>query len=146
MKLRPIVVTLFASALVAAPLAVIAQGNGNANKGASDSQKRAQVERSQRDLDRDRLQTRDRSGLAEQERERAQKRTHAPDDAKQEEHMYGYNLMSEEERIAYRERLMKAENAEEKEQIKARHREEIQVRARNRNIKIDDAGNPIPED
>ena len=45
-----------------------------------------------------------------------------------------------------RERLMKAESAEEKEQIKAQHREEIQVRARNRNIKIDDAGNPVPED
>ena len=146
MKLRPIVVTLFASALVAAPLAVIAQGNGNANKGATDSQKRAQVERSQRDLDRDRLQTRDRSGFAEQERDRVQKRTHAPDDAKQAEHMYGYNLMSEEERVAYRERLMKAESAEEQEQIQARHREEIQVRARNRNIEIDDAGNPVPED
>ena len=54
--------------------------------------------------------------------------------------------MSEEERVAYRERLMKAESAEEQEQIKARHREEIQVRARNRNIEIDDAGNPVPED
>jgi Ni/Co efflux regulator RcnB len=144
MKLKTIVVTLFASALVAAPLAAVAQGNGN--KGATDSQKRAQVERSQRDLDRDRLQTRDRSGFAEQERNREQERTNAPDDAKQAEHMYGYNLMTEEERVAYRERLMKAESAAEKEQIKAQHREEIQVRARNRNVEIDDDGNPVPED
>jgi Ni/Co efflux regulator RcnB len=144
MKLRTIVVTLFAGALVAAPLAAIAQGNGN--KGATDSQKRAQVERSQRDLDRDRLRTRDRSGLAEQDRDRVQARTNAPDNANQAEHMYGYNLMTEEERATYRERLMKAESAEEKEQIKAQHREEIQVRARNRNVEIDDAGNPVPED
>lgn len=146
MKLKSVVVTLFASALVAAPLAAVAQGNGNGKQGANDSQKRAQVERSQRDLDRDRLHTRDRSGFADQERERTQKRTNAPDDAKQAEHMYGYDLMTEEERVAYRERLVKAESAEEKEQVKAQHREEIQVRARNRNIEIDDSGNPVPED
>ena len=144
MKLKPIVVTLFASALVATPLAAVAQGNGN--KGATDSQKRAQVERSQRDVDRDRLQTRDRTGVATHDRERIQDRTHAPDDAKQQEHMYGYDLMTEEERVAYRERLMKAKNAEEMEQIKAQHREEIQVRARNRKVEIDDLGNPVPEE
>ena len=146
MKLRSILVTVFASALVAAPLAAVAQGNGNAKQGATDSQKRAQVERSQRDLDRDRLQTRDRSGLAEQDRKRVQDRTNAPDNAKPQEQMYGYNLRTEDERVAYRERLMKADGAAEQEQIKAQHREEIQVRARNRNIEIDDSGNPVPED
>lgn len=146
MKLNPIVVTLLASALVAAPLAALAQGQGSGNKGANDSQKRAQVERSQRDADRERLRTRDRLGVAEHDRERIQDRTNAPDDAKQEQRMYGYDLMSDAERSAYRERIMNATNAEEREKIKAQHRKEIQVRARSRNIEIDDTGNPIPED
>ena len=139
MKLNPLVVTLVASALVAAPAAALAQGNGNANKGATDSQKRAQVERSQRDLDRDRLRT--------QDRDRIQDRIHAPDDAKREQaRMYGYGLMTDAEREAYHARLMKAETAEEREQIKARHREEMQIRARERNVEVDENGDPIPEE
>ena len=147
MRIIPIVVTLIASALVAAPAASIAQGSGNDNKGAADSQKRAQVERSQRDLDRDRLRTQDRLGDTQQDRDRIQDRTNAPDDAKQEQaQMYGYQLMDDAERKAYRERIMNANSAEERHRIEAQHREEIQVRARNRNIKIDDKGDPIPED
>jgi hypothetical protein len=143
MRIIPIVVTLVASALIAAPAASVAQGNGN--KGATDSQKRAQVERSQRDLDRDRLRTQDRLGDTQQDRDRIQDRTNAPDDAKQAQ-IYGYQLMDDAERKAYRERIMNANSAEERHRIEAQHREEIQVRARNRNIKIDDKGDPIPED
>lgn len=146
MKLSTIAVTLLASALIAAPVVALAQGSGNSNKGAADSQKRAQVERSQRDLDRDRLRTRDRPGATEQDRDRIQDRTNAPDDAKQDEaRMYGHDLMNDAEREAYRARIMNAKNAEQQEQIKAQHRKEIQVRARNRNIEIDEMGNPIPE-
>lgn len=136
MRFNRMVVTLVASALVAAPAAAVAQGNGNGNKGATDAQKRAQVERSQRDLDRDRLRT--------QDRDRTQDRIHAPDDAKQGQ-MYGYGLMTEAEREAYQARLAKAETAEEREQIKAQHRKEMDVRARERNIQVDDNGDPIPE-
>ena len=135
MRFNRMVVTLVASALVAAPAAAVAQGNGN--KGAADAQKRAQVERSQRDLDRDRLRT--------QDRDRTQDRIHAPDDAKQ-ARMYGYGLMTDAEREAYQARLAKAETAEEREQIKAQHRKEMEVRARERNIEVDDNGDPITED
>ena len=135
MRFNRTVVTLVASALVAAPVAAVAQGNGN--KGAADAQKRAQVERSQRDLDRDRLRT--------QDRDRTQDRIHAPGDAKQ-GHMYGYGLMTDAEREAYQARLAKAETAEEREQIKAQHREEMEVRARERNIEVDENGDPIAED
>lgn len=135
MRFNRMVVTLVASALVAAPAAAVAQGNGN--KGATDAQKRAQVERSQRDLDRDRLRT--------QDRDRTQDRIHAPGDAKQ-GRMYGYGLMTDAEREAYQARLAKAETAEEREQIKAQHRKEMEVRARERNIEVDENGDPIPED
>ena len=54
--------------------------------------------------------------------------------------------MTDAERLAYQERLQNAATEQEREQIKAQHREEIQVRARNRNIQIDEAGNPVPED
>ncbi len=135
MRFNQTLAILVASALVAAPAAAVAQGNGN--KGATDAQKRAQVERSQRDLDRDRLRT--------QDRDRTQDRIHAPGDAQQ-GRMYGYGLMTDAEREAYQARLAKAETAEEREQIKAQHRKEMEVRARERNIEVDENGNPVPED
>jgi len=135
MRFNRTLAILVASALVAAPAAAVAQGNGN--KGATDAQKRAQVERSQRDMDRARLRT--------QDRDRTQDRIHAPDDAKQ-GRMYGYGLMTDAEREAYQARLAKAETAEEREQIKAQHRKEMEVRARERNIEVDENGNPVPED
>jgi hypothetical protein len=135
MRFNRTLAILVASALVAAPAAAVAQGNGN--KGATDAQKRAQVERSQRDLDRDRLRT--------QDRDRTQDRIHAPGDAQQ-GRMYGYGLMTDAEREAYQARLAKAETAEEREQIKAQHRKEMEVRAQERNVKVDENGDPIPEE
>jgi hypothetical protein len=138
---------LAAAALVLAPLIATAQGNGSSNGNRADPQKRAQVERAQRDLDRDRLRTHDRLGAAEQDRDRTQDRTKAPDDAKQEQaRMYGYDLMNDAERDAYRERVRKATSAEEREQIEAQHRMEMQIRAKNRNMELDDAGKPVRED
>jgi len=144
MKLNTTLLTLLAGALVAAPPLAIAQHNGN--KGASDSQKRAQVERSQRDLDRDRLRTHDRLGRADQDRDRTQDRTHAPDEANQQSNIYGYDLMNDAERDAYRERVQGATSAEERERIEAQHRMEMQIRAKNRNIELDESGKPVPEE
>lgn len=147
MKINSTVMVLVTSALLAAPLVSIAQGsdNGNNNKGA-DSQKRAQVERAQRDLDRDRLRTHDRLGAAQQDRDRIQDRTKAPEDAKQQQsNFYGYDLMNDEERDAYRERMRTAKSIEEQERIEAQHRIEMQIRARNRNIELDESGKPVAE-
>ena len=44
--------------------------------------------------------------------------------------------MSEEERIAYREQIRNANNQQEREQIEARHRHEMQVRAENAGVEI----------
>jgi hypothetical protein len=54
--------------------------------------------------------------------------------------------MSDEERDAYRERVRNLSGDEEREQFMAQHREEMQKRARNRNIKLDASGNPVRED
>ena len=143
MRTRTIVTALAVGALVVTPALVSAQQSGNRNS--TEAKQRAQVERVQRDIDRDRV--RERAGVAEHDRDRTQDRTNAPEDAKQaQQNIYGYNLMSDEERDAYRERIRNASNEQEREQLMAQHREEIQTRARNRNIKIDESGNPVRED
>ena len=143
MRTRTIVTALAVGALVVTPALVSAQQSGNRNS--TEAKQRAQVERVQRDIDRDR--DRERAGVAEHDRDRTQDRTNAPEDAKQaQQNIYGYNLMSDEERDAYRERIRNASNEQEREQLMAQHREEIQTRARNRNIKIDESGNPVRED
>lgn len=147
MRTRTIVTTLVVGALIAAPVIASAQQSGKRN--GAEAQQRAQVERVQRDLDRDRFQDRDRDRITEpdQDRDRIQDRTHAPDEAKQaEERIYGHELMTDAERLAYQERLRNASTVQEREQVMAQHRDEIQVRARNRNIQIDEAGNPVRED
>ena len=143
MRTRTIVTALAVGALVVTPTLVSAQQSGNRNS--TEAKQRAQVERVQRDIDRDRV--RERAGVAEHDRDRTQDRTNAPEDAKQaQQNIYGYNLMSDEERDAYRERIRNASNEQEREKLMAQHREEIQTRARNRNIKIDESGNPVGED
>jgi len=137
MRTRTFVTALFAAALLAGPVAGMAQGQRNAGDGKSAP--RAQVERGQRDLGADRLRDRDRLIVEDQDRDRIQDRTHVPDAAGlQQNNIYGYNLMSEEERSAYRDRIRNAESQAEKEQIMAEHRHEMQIRAR-------DAGVELPE-
>lgn len=145
MRTRTIVTALAVGALVVTPALAFAQQSGNRTGNGTEAKQRAQVERVQRDIDRDRV--RERAGVAEHDRDRIQDRTNAPEDAKQAEHnIYGYDLMSDEERDAYRERVRNASSAEEREKFMAQHREEMQTRARNRNIKVDESGNPVRED
>ena len=142
MRTRTIVTALAVGALVVTPALASAQQSGN--RDGTEAKQRAQVERVQRDVDRDRV--RERAGVAEHDRDRIQDRTNAPEDAKQaQQNIYGYDLMSDEERDAYRERIRNASSEQEREQLKVQHREEIQTRARNRNIKLDANGNPEPE-
>jgi hypothetical protein len=142
MKTRTFVTTLFAAALIAAPATGLAgQGQGRGQQGADRHapQERAQAERGQRDMGSDRLRQQDRSGIAEQDRDRIQDRTHAPAGVQQDaNNIYGYNLMSEEERNVYRERIRTAENAQERANIEAQHRKEMQIRAESKGMKIED--------
>jgi hypothetical protein len=135
MRTTTFVTALFALTLMLAPLAANAQGQKRA--GDSNAQQRAQVERGQRDTSGDRLRDRDRITMPDQDRDRVQDRTHAPDNAKQaEQQIYGYELMSEEERLQYRERIRNAENRQEAEQIEAQHRHEMQIRAKEKGVEI----------
>ena len=145
MRTRTIVTALAVGALVVAPAIAAAQQSGNRNStGGTEAKQRAQVERVQRDMDRDRV--RERAGVAEHDRDRTQDRTNAPQDANQaQQNIYGYDLMSGEERDAYRERLRNLSGEEEREQFMAQHREEMQTRARNRNVRLDANGKPISE-
>lgn len=141
MKTTKLVTMLFAAALIAAPAAVSAGKGAGQPNGANKQppQQRAQVERGQRDMGSDRLRLHDRSGVAQQDRDRIQDRTHVPDQSRQSENnIYGYNLMSEEERNAYRDRIQNAEDRQEREQIEAQHRHEMQIRAAQKGVAIDD--------
>lgn len=145
MKTKRLVTAVVAMAMAMTSVAALAQGNGG-GKGNANAQQRAQVERTQRDFDRDRMRARDRMGAAQHDRDRIQDRTHAPENAGgNENNIYGYDLMSNAERTAYRERIMKAESRKEREQIEAQHRHEMQVRAKNRNVELDESGKPTKE-
>lgn len=147
MRTTTFVTTLFAVTLLLVPLATMAQGQQRGGgRDQQQSQQRAQVERGQRDMG-DRL--RDRGRITEpahdRDRDRVQDRTHAPDEAQQAQHqvqaenqIYGYELMSEEERNQYRQRIRNAENRQEAEQIEAQHRHEMQVRAKNKGVQIEE--------
>ncbi|MDJ0794516.1 MAG: hypothetical protein QNI98_09750 [Woeseiaceae bacterium] len=148
MKTKALITTTVAVAMALTSAAALAQGNGGSKGGdrGANAQQRAQVERGQRDFDRDRMRDRDRIAAPQHDRDRVKDRTKAPENAGfNENNIYGYNLMTDAERTAYRERIMNAESRQEREQIEAQHRLEMQVRAKNRNIKIDEAGKPIKE-
>ena len=137
MRTTTFVAALFTTVLMLTPITGMAQGQKHgADK--QPPQERAQAERGQRDMGSDRLRQHDRSGVAQHDRDRIQDRTHAPDEAKQtENNIYGYNLMSDEERNAYRERIQNAENRQDREQIEAQHRHEMQIRAANKGEQIE---------
>jgi hypothetical protein len=137
MRTTTFVTALFALTLMLAPLAAGAQGQKRGGGNDSNAQQRAQVERGQRDMSSDRLRDRDRISMPSHDRDRTQDRTHAPDNAKQAENqIYGYELMSEQERNQYRERIQNAENRQEAEQIEAQHRHEMQIRAKQQGVEI----------
>lgn len=72
--------------------------------------------------DQDRTRDRDR------DRERVQ----------EDEPVYGHQLMSREERMAYRQRMRAATSAEERERIRAEHHEQMKKRAKERGVTLPD--------
>jgi Na+-transporting NADH:ubiquinone oxidoreductase subunit NqrC len=74
--------------------------------------------------DRERMQTQDRS------REMVQTRD--------QDHIYGSQLMTEKERMEYRERLRAAHTVEEREQIRMEHHKQMQKRAREQGMMLPD--------
>ena len=140
---------LIVTAMALAPLTGFAQGQGQGqgqrqDRGAHQPHYRAQVERGQSDFDRDRMRDRDRIHQTaqdpEQDRDRIQDRTKAPDNAGfGDQDIYGHELMSVQERNQYREQLRLVESdPQQKTQLEAKHREEMQVRAREQGVTLDD--------
>ena len=139
MKTRTTVSILTIAALTLAASSAFAQERQQQQHGAR-PQDRAQVERGQKDFDRDRMRQRDRISEPSQDRDRDQDRTHAPDEAGNgNQEIYGSELMSVEERNQYREQLRLAEsNPEAKAKLMEQHREQIQIRAKEQGVKIDE--------
>lgn len=142
MRVATVLFVLVAGALMLTPITSMAKGKEGS--GASQSGARAQIERGQKDLDRDRLRTRDRVSVPSHDRDRIQDRTHAPDFAKLSDHdIYGQEMMTAQERNAYRKQLQDAASSEERKRIEATHRHEMQVRAQEQGIDLAPPGQDI---
>ena len=146
MKTRTTISILTVTAFALASFSAAAQGRHG--QGGAQPQDRAQVERGQKDFDRDRLRDRDRITNPAQDRDRVrdQDRTHAPDKAKLGANgIYGGEFMSVEERNQYREQLRLTESdPKARTKFMAQHQEEMQVRAKQKGVQINDA--PEPEE
>jgi len=62
----------------------------------------------------------------------------APQQVKQQEQIFGSQLMTQEERVAYRARMRAAKTQEERERIRAEHHEQMKVRAKERGVTLPD--------
>ncbi len=139
MKTRTAISLVAAVALATTALSAAAQGHRGQGDGAQ-AHDRAKVERGQRDYDRDRIRDRDRIHVPAEQRDRdqdrQQDRIHQPDNA---DGIYGGDLMSEQERNRYREQLRRTESdPEARNRFLARHREEMQQRAKEQGKQLGD--------
>jgi len=83
-----------------------------------------------RTMDKDMDRDQDRDQDQDRDRDRDRDRIH------QDQEIYGGNLMTEQERNQYRERLQNASSKEEQKRIQAEHQNMIQERARQQGVKL----------
>jgi hypothetical protein len=88
--------------------------------------------------DQDQLRTQDKDQLHTQDQTKDQ----TQDKTKTQDQIYGSQLMTEQERNEYRNRMRSAKTVQEQEQIRAEHHKSMQVRAKERGVTIPD--NPPP--
>lgn len=88
------------------------------------------------DRDQDRTRDQDRIRDMTQQSEPARERVQA------EERVYGFQLMTEQERNEHRMRMRNARTEQEREQIRAEHHERMKVRAKERGVTLPDE--PLP--
>jgi Tfp pilus assembly protein PilV len=130
---------LIAAVVVLAPLTGVAKGQGQ-ERGGEHARERAQVERTHSDFDRDRMHDRDQTRQHSQDRDQTRDRVHdsanaMPDDRP----IYGQQMMSVEERNQYREQLrVLGADTEEGTRFQAQHREQMQVRAKEQGVNLED--------
>ena len=71
---------------------------------------------------------------ADQDRDRLQ----TPDQTRNQDQIYGSQLMTQEERMEYRNRMRNAKTLEEREQIRKEHHEQMKVRAKEKGVTLPD--------
>lgn len=79
------------------------------------------------------------AGAADQERTQQRLASETPE----QEQIYGSQLMTEQERAEYREKIRAAKTAEEREKIRNEHHEQMKERARERGVKLPDEPPPM---
>jgi hypothetical protein len=127
-------------ALLITAALLVTSGTGLAQK---KSQNQAQTDQ-RRPVRQDRTYDRDRSqdhGRADQKDQmQGQDRAKTKDQVQlKDRDIYGYQLMTEQERNEYREQLKKAETSQDRQQITAEHGEKLQARAESQGVNINEA-------
>ena len=132
-----------AIAVVATLLTISATALAQHGPGQQQQGQRPGATQLQQGVDRGRMQDHDR--MDQQDRQKAQAQQKAQDQAEdmatarqQDRDIYGYQLMTEQERDEYRERIANAETKQEREQITAEHRAAMQTRAAEKGIDLDE--------
>ena len=143
MKRSKILASMVATVLALGAGAVLAQGQqGGGQQGGQQGSGQQQMQQQQREaeramsqdrvMDQERLQTRERDRTQDQAQTQAQTQTKAS--AGGGEGIYGGNLMTVQERNQYRAELGGLQNEQQRKEYEARHREQMQLRAKERGI------------
>lgn len=74
----------------------------------------------------------------DQVRDQIQDQTQDQDQIQQQDRIYGSQLMTQQERLEFRERMRAAGSAEEREQIRQEHHQRMQIRAKERGVTLPD--------
>ena len=133
-----VVITAMAAGLVLMAATAADAQNRQQGQGQRQQQSATQQRQMERAADHDRTMSHQR--LQARDRDRTQDRAHveqAKAGTAPGQGIYGGNLMTVEERNQYRERLGSMTTVEERKEFEARHREEMQTRARQRDLPVE---------
>lgn len=135
MKFKTGFVLIIAAALLAASVTGLAE-KGPQNRPQARPDRPAQQDRT---YDQDRQQDRDRVDEKDQQKDQDRDQAKTKDQIQQKDRdIYGYQLMTEQERNEYRERVKTAETNQQREQILAEHREKMQARAKTNGVNLEE--------
>ncbi len=162
MKTKTILLTAMTVSALTLSAGAWAQQQGNPERASQATQER-QMERVQsrdRAMSADKVAMKDQERLQAQEREQQKLKEESGDKAKeadqlreqdrlqtqdqvrdrihQDQEIFGGQMMTEQERLQYRERIEKAGSEGERERIRAEHKEQMMQRARERGVKLDE--------
>jgi len=146
MKRSKILASMVATVLALGAGAVLAQGQqGGGQQGGQQGSGQQQMQQQQqrqaeramsqdRVMDQERLQTRERDRTQDQAQAQTQTQTQTKASVGGGEGIYGGNLMTVQERNQYRAELGGLQDEQQRKEYEARHREQMQLRAKERGI------------